>query len=64
MKFVKAEREHLERVLLYRDARQKREIFEGLRDTQQTSYDRTEAHREQERVDEAFLIRSSGDSIE
>lgn len=64
MKFAKAESEHLERVLSYRDARQKREIFEGLRDTQQTLYERTEAHREQERVDEAFLIRSSGKSVE
>ena len=42
---------------VYKDARRKREIFEGLRDQQKASYDLERAHSDQEQVDEAFLMR-------
>jgi flagellar export protein FliJ len=57
-----AERQRLEQLSVYQRARQKREIFEGLRERQKAVYEREVAHREQENADEAFLIRYIGDS--
>jgi flagellar export protein FliJ len=53
-----AERRRKEQLRIYQTARQKREIFEGLRDRQETAYDLAESRHEQQRIDEAFLIRS------
>jgi flagellar export protein FliJ len=54
---VDAEHRRLEQLDVYRQARQKREIFEGLRDQQKAVYDQERARREQELADEAFLLR-------
>jgi flagellar export protein FliJ len=59
-----AERHRLEQLSAYRSARQKREIFEGLRERQEAVHEREVAHREQERTDEAFLIRYIRGSLE
>jgi flagellar export protein FliJ len=59
-----AERHRLEQLSVYQSARQKREIFEGLRQRQEAVYDREVAHREQENADDAFLIRYIGDARE
>ena len=40
----------------YRTARQKREILENLRQKQRDEYRRAQASREQQRVDESFLL--------
>ena len=64
VQLLEAERQRLERVRVYQGARQKREILEGLREQQETIYDREVLHREQESADEAFLIRYFGDSRE
>jgi flagellar export protein FliJ len=59
-----AEHRRLEQLGAYQSARQKREIFEGLRERWEAVYEREVAHRQQERADEAFLIRYIGDSHE
>ncbi len=59
-----AEEDRLEQLTVYQSARQRREIFEGLRERQEAVYEREAAHREQESADEAFLIRSIGASLE
>ena len=56
VQLVEAERHRLEQLSVYRRARQKREIFESLREHQQAVHEREVAHREQESADEAFLI--------
>jgi flagellar export protein FliJ len=53
-----AERQRSEQLAEYQKARQKREILEGLRERQRFAYDLDLARREQQRTDEAFLIRS------
>ncbi len=58
---VDAEQQRLKQLSAYRDARQRREIFEGLRDRQEASYEGEVAHREQENADESFLIRYVGE---
>ena len=55
-----AERKRLEQLKVYQDARQRREIFEGLRERQKEVYDQELARREQQSTDEAFLIRTFG----
>jgi flagellar export protein FliJ len=57
IQLAEAERRRLEQLRVYQTARQKREIFEGLRDQQKSVYDQERAHREQELADEAFLLR-------
>jgi len=57
MELAEAERRRLLQLAVYKNARQKREIFEGLRDQQKAAYDVELAHRDQELVDEAFLMR-------
>jgi flagellar export protein FliJ len=57
LELVEAERRRLEQLHSYQKARQKRQMFEGLRDQQKASYDLERAHRDQELVDEAFLMR-------
>jgi flagellar export protein FliJ len=61
---LEAERQRLQQRDAYQRARQEREIFEGLRERQETAHERELAHREQERADEAYLIRYFGDSPE
>jgi flagellar export protein FliJ len=53
-----AERDRVEQLKIYHGAKQKREIFESLRKHQQDLYDLDFARREQQRNDEAFLLRS------
>jgi len=57
MALAGAERLRIRQLEVYKDARGKREIFEALRDQQKASYDLERAHRDQEQVDEAFLMR-------
>jgi flagellar export protein FliJ len=54
---VDAEQQRLQQLRVYQEARQKREILEGLRDRQEETYDREAARREQEQADDSFLIR-------
>jgi len=53
-----AERKRLEQVKVYQEARQEREIFEGLRERQEEIYRSEWARREQQAADESFLIRT------
>jgi flagellar biosynthesis chaperone FliJ len=53
-----AERQRLEQLKVYQEARQRREIFEGLRERQQELYKLNQSRRQQQRTDEAFLIRA------
>ncbi len=64
VQLAEAERLQLEQLRVYKDARQKREIFEGLRERQEAIHDREAAHREQERADDIFLTRYRVDSPE
>ena len=59
-----AERRRLEQLDQYQEARQKREILEGLRKRQQFAYDLDLGRHEQQRTDEAFLIRAFLNSCE
>jgi len=52
-----AERHRLEQLKIYQEARQRREIFESLRDRQEELYKLNQARRQQQGTDEAFLIR-------
>jgi flagellar export protein FliJ len=54
---VVAEQQRLLQLGVYQRARQKREIFERLRDRKEETYDLAEARREQEQADDSFLIR-------
>jgi flagellar export protein FliJ len=59
-----AERLRHEQLLVYQAARQKREIFEGLRERQEALYRREQARRLQQQADEAYLaetLRKAGD---
>lgn len=51
-------RKHEEQRLVYQAARQKREILENLRKRRFEEYRRDQLRREQQRLDEAFLLRS------
>lgn len=53
-----AERQRLEQLKVYQEARQRREIFEGLRERQQELYKLNQSRRQQQRTDEAFLVRT------
>jgi flagellar export protein FliJ len=55
-----AERRRLEQLKVYQEARQRREIFEGLRHKQEDIYHRELLRGEQQAADEAFLMRSLG----
>lgn len=50
-------RKHEEQRLLYQAARQKKEILENLRRRRFEEYRRDQLRREQQRLDEAFLLR-------
>jgi len=52
-----AERKRLAQLAIYQAARQKREILQGLRERQETSYEIEAAHREQQSLDDSFLLR-------
>lgn len=51
------EAERLEQMQVYRHARQKREILDGLREHQEAAYVLESLRREQQSADEAFLLR-------
>jgi flagellar export protein FliJ len=53
-----AEGQRLQQLYVYQHARQKREIFEKLRDRQEENYDREVVRREQKQADDSFLMRS------
>ena len=53
-----AEGQRRKQLYVYQQARQKREIFEKLRDRQEENYDREVVRREQEQADDSFLMRS------
>jgi flagellar export protein FliJ len=63
-KLAELEQKRTEQAAEYRKARQKREIMEGLRDHQKATYDREFQKREQERADEAFLMRKINEERE
>jgi flagellar export protein FliJ len=50
-----AERLRHEQLQVYQETRQKREIFESLRDRQESLYQREQARRLQQHTDEAYL---------
>jgi len=52
-----AEARRLEQMQAYREARQKRETLDGLRERQETAYILESTRREQQRADELFLLR-------
>jgi flagellar export protein FliJ len=54
---VEAEKQRLQQLGVYQKARQKREIFEQLRDRQEEIYNLAAARREQEQADDSFLTR-------
>jgi flagellar biosynthesis chaperone FliJ len=53
-----AERKRLEQLKVYQEARQQREVFESLRESQREVYERELARRQQQAADEAFLMRT------
>jgi flagellar export protein FliJ len=57
MRLEAAERQRLEQLGVYRETRQKREIFERMRERQEYDYDLDVSRREQQRTDETFLLR-------
>jgi flagellar export protein FliJ len=61
---VEAEQHRQEQLRVYQSARQKREIFQGLREQQKAIYDQELARLEQELADEMFLIRRHGNPSE
>jgi len=56
-KLEQAEKERIKQLQRYKEARQKREILEGLRDRQEAAYDLEFSRHEQQRADEAHLLR-------
>jgi flagellar FliJ protein len=56
-----AEKAQARQLEVYRQARQKREVFERLRDRRFGAYESEAARREQESIDENFLIRRGGE---
>jgi flagellar export protein FliJ len=64
VKLVEAEQQRLDQLMVYQNARQKREIFERLRNRQEEHYDREVARREQEQADDTFLMRYIGKSAD
>jgi len=57
LKLEQAEKERMKQLQRYKEARQKREILEGLRDRQEATYDLEFSRHEQQRTDEAHLLR-------
>jgi flagellar export protein FliJ len=57
MRLAEMERQRLAQLSVYQNTRQKREIFEELRDCQEENYQRDVERREQERADDNFLMR-------
>ena len=56
-KQAEAQEAHKAQMLRYKEARQRREILSNLRERQLSAYEREQARREQQRIDELFLIR-------
>jgi flagellar biosynthesis chaperone FliJ len=57
LQLEEAERKRLHQLREYQAVRQKREILQGLRDRQEAAYELDYARHEQQKADEAFLIR-------
>lgn len=53
-----AEQMRLQQMLVYREARQKREVLDGLRERQQMAYNLEEVRRSQQTLDEMYLVRT------
>lgn len=53
------EKARQEQQIRYNEARQRREILSNLRQRQLSAYQREQARREQQQIDELFLIRTS-----
>jgi flagellar export protein FliJ len=53
-----AEQARLQQMQIYRKARQKREVLDGLRERQETAYDQEELRQLQRTMDEMFLNRN------
>jgi len=60
-KLAELERARQEQLLRYKKARQKREILENLRNRQLTAYQTEQTRREQQQIDELFLMRRNVD---
>ena len=59
-----AEQKRLAQLQIYQNARQKREILDGLHERQKAAYDLEFARREQQRADEVYLLRAFFESQE
>jgi len=57
-KIVAAEQLRLEQLRVYREARQRREVLDSLRERQQTEYNQEEIRRLQQMLDEMYLVRT------
>ncbi len=53
-----AEQLRLQQMRVYREARQKREVLDGLREQQQTVYNQEELRKMQQTLDEMYLVRT------
>ena len=53
-----AEQQRLQQMRVYREARQKREVLDGLKERQQTAYNQEELRKIQRTLDEMFLVRT------
>ena len=53
-----AEQMRLQQMLVYREARQRREVLDGLRERQQTAYNLEEVRKLQRTLDEMYLVRT------
>ena len=57
------EKEHRQQQAVYLEARQKREILEGLRERQAAEYHRERERREQQSMDDLFLMRAGRNNL-
>jgi flagellar export protein FliJ len=55
---VAAEQARREQMRVYREARQKREVLDSLRERQQTEYNQEEIRKLQQTLDEMYLVRT------
>jgi len=53
-----AEQSRLDQMRVYREARQKRDVLDGLRERQQTEYNQEEVRKLQQSLDEMYLVRT------
>lgn len=63
-KLLEAEHKRVQQVALYQAARQKREILQALRDRAEAAYKLKTDRREQQQIDESFLMRAFLESLD